>query len=188
MTTEMAVNLAGRLSQADFGELVGISQQAVGDLVKRGVLPEGGTAHEWLLAYTARLREQAAGRWAGNELDLARERAGLARAQKERVEMLNAQARREVLPVGLLETVLARLARQIAGILEALPVGLKRACPHLTVEDLELINRELVKARNLAAAVELKDIDDGSLGTGSSDPEGLVAAGGSDAADALPVG
>lgn len=187
MSTVTAIDLAEPMTQTKFGELVGISQQAVAELVKRGVLAEGAAAGEWLLAYTGRLREQAAGRWAGDELDLARERAGLARAQRERIEMLNAQAKRELLPVALLERVLARLARQIAGTLEALPVQLKRQSPNLSAEDLDLINREIARIRNAAAAVELED-GDGSLGAEASDPAGALAAAGGGTEDTFAVG
>lgn len=43
-------------TQQEFGELVGISQQAVSNLVSRGVLVPGQTAQHWLDRYLSHLR------------------------------------------------------------------------------------------------------------------------------------
>ncbi len=160
------IDLQARSTQAAFGSLVGISQPAVSDLVSRGILRDGESVGEWLKAYCGNLREQAAGRLASGDLDLATERAGLARAQREKVEMQNAVTRRELAPVALLEQVLSKVGRQIAGILEAVPVQLKRRS-QLSTEDLDFITRELVKARNQAAAITLADLDDDDEGEGA---------------------
>ncbi|WP_157598306.1 MULTISPECIES: hypothetical protein [unclassified Rhizobacter] len=76
------------MTQEQFGDLVGISQQAVSELLGRAILQAGQPAATWLRAYTKHLREQAAGRGADGEL--ARERARLAREQADRVAMDNA--------------------------------------------------------------------------------------------------
>ncbi len=154
------IDLNAKITQAQFGELVGISQPAVSDLQSRGVILAGQPAAEWLKSYCLHLREQAAGRAAAGELDLASERAHLARVQRERIEMQNAVTRRELAPVSLMEAVLANVGRQIAGILEAIPVQLKRRSS-LSMEDIAFVEGEIVKARNLAAAIELKEeLDD----------------------------
>lgn len=153
------MDLEAKTTQAAFGDLVGISQPAVSDLITRGILKPGEPVGVWLKSYCTNLREQAAGRFAAGELDLATERAALARAQREKVEMQNAVTKRELAPVALLEQVLSKVGRQIAGILESVPVALKRRS-QLSVEDLEFITRELVKARNIAAAIKLADLDD----------------------------
>lgn len=158
-------------TQAKFGELVGISQPAVSDLVRAGVLSPGQTAGQWLLAYCSRLREQAAGRLAEGGLDLATERARLAREQADRVAMVNAQTRRELAPVATLEQALADVCKQIADVLEAIPVNLKRR--GLADGDaLELIRREIASVRNLAAETKLTWDDDVQSGNTESDPEG----------------
>ncbi|SFG29907.1 Phage DNA packaging protein, Nu1 subunit of terminase [Duganella sp. CF458] len=151
------IDQQARMSQAAFGDLVGISQPAVSDLLTRGVLTAGEPASVWLKQYCRNLREQAAGRQAAGELDLATERAALARAQREKVELQNAVTRRELAPVAVLEQVLSKVGRQIAGILEAIPVQLKRRS-ELTSEDLDFITREVVKARNQAAGITLADL------------------------------
>lgn len=45
-------------TQAEFGEFVGISQQAVSQLVQRGVLHPKGTGLAWLRAYTSHLKDE----------------------------------------------------------------------------------------------------------------------------------
>ncbi|MCP1290922.1 DNA packaging Nu1 [Chromobacterium haemolyticum] len=169
----MVHGLARPGTQAEFGHLVGISQPAVSDLVARGVLPPGANLIDWLQAYCANLREQAAGRAAeGNGPSLVQERARLAKEQADLVAMKNARERRELAPVWMLEVVLAGVSRQIAGILEAIPINLKRNSGSITTKDLEYITREITTARNLAASVEF---DWSELDGQERDPEGHSA-------------
>ncbi|MCC7041100.1 MAG: terminase small subunit [Burkholderiales bacterium] len=170
----MAFDLYRPVTQEAFADLVGVSQQAISELVLRETLPRGGNLKQWLHAYCGNLREQAAGRAARGELELAGERARLAREQADRIAMQNAVSRRELAPVAVLEDVLARLAAQVVSILEAIPIHVKRRVPALTVEDLALITEECNKARNLAAtvAVEIPDLDEeddaGTVSPGSA--------------------
>jgi terminase small subunit / prophage DNA-packing protein len=161
------------MTQAEFGEIVGVSQPTVSELLSRGVIVAGQPAGEWLKAYCLHLREQAAGRAAENGLDLAGERAQLARAQRERIEMQNAVTRRQLAPVTLMEDVLAHVGRQIAGLLEAIPVQLKRRSS-LTPDDLAYISSEIIKARNLAASIDLDDLPDEDVESGDGTAEVTV--------------
>ena len=74
------------ISQAEFAALIGVSEARVSQLFTEGMLTRGGTAHEQLLAYCERLRDQAAGRMGSDAggLDLVQERAALARASARR--------------------------------------------------------------------------------------------------------
>lgn len=143
------------MTQADFGLLIGVTQQAVSDLHQRGILSRDGSGLDWLQNYCAHMREIAAGR----SLDLAQERARLAREQADKVAMQNAITRREHAPVEVLELVIGSVGRQVSERLEALIPMLKKRCPHLTVEDLEIIQGEIAKARNLAAGMQI-DLDE----------------------------
>jgi len=153
------VDLQTSMRQADFGQLVGISQQAVSDLVRREVLLPGASGATWLQQYCAHLREQAAGRAAAGDLDLATERAALAREQRIRLEMANAETRRESAPVMLLEIAVATMGRKVAAVLESIPVKIKRRSKNLTAEDIEIITAEITKARNIAASAQF-DLED----------------------------
>lgn len=91
---------------------------------------------------------------------MAAERAGLAKAQRERIEMQNAVTRRELAPVVLIEEVLAKAGSRVAGILDAIPGMIKRRVHSLTSGDIDLIAGEVARARNVAAAISLDDLLD----------------------------
>lgn len=149
--------------QSEFADLIGVSQQAVSAMISRGVLVQGATLRNWLISYCGNLREQAAGRASTGDLDLVQERARTAKEQADKLAMQNAVTRRELAPVFLLEQSLANICRQISGVLEAIPVNLKRRVRNISTEELEFITREINQARNLAASVELnlEEMDDG---------------------------
>ena len=136
--------------QADFGALVGVSQQAVSDLVSRGVLEDGAPAGQWLLAYCHRLREQAAGRL-GSEtggLDLAQERAALAREQRKGIEIKNAVLRGQYASIQLLAEVLATASQAVAQRFDHLPGLVRKSCPDLPAEAIDQVMVTIAKARN----------------------------------------
>jgi terminase small subunit / prophage DNA-packing protein len=123
------------------------------------------------IAYIRRLREQAAGRAATGDLDLATERAALARAQREKIEMANAVTRGELAPVILIEEVLTKAASKVAGILDAIPGMVRRRLPQLGAEDISMIGTEIAKARNAVAAMSLADLDDEAAETAAPDDD-----------------
>ncbi len=53
------------VTQEEFGQMVGISQQAVSSLCSRGVLLPGQSAREWILRYVLHLQHQIIARYAG---------------------------------------------------------------------------------------------------------------------------
>lgn len=138
--------------------MVGISQPAVSDLLSRGIIASGQPVSQWLRAYCSNLREVAAGRLAGEGYDLATERARLAREQADKIAMQNAQTRRELAPAYLIEEVLAKAGAKVAGILEAIPGQVKRRLPSLPASEIEVIELEIAKARNVAASISLDDL------------------------------
>jgi phage terminase Nu1 subunit (DNA packaging protein) len=74
------IDLAEKATQGRFGLLVGVSQQAISERVNAGVLAEGGTFRDWLLAYCDRLRLEAAGRSGDDNQSLTRARTREAEA------------------------------------------------------------------------------------------------------------
>jgi len=154
------------MTQAAFGSLVGISQQAVGNLVGRGILDTSAPAGQVLQAYCSHLREQAAGRATNGDLDLASERAGLAKAQRERIEMQNAVTRGELAPVALIEEVLAKAGARIAGILDGIPGAVRRRVPALSADEVKLIATEIARVRNIVASMSLSDLREASADDG----------------------
>jgi len=139
----MAVDLSEPVTQAEFGEMVGISQPAVSQLIAAGVLADGAPALMWLQAYVQRLREQAAGR----SQALATERAALARSQREGQEIKNAVARKEFAPITVLGDVLGMAAAGVSDRMDALRGDLRRRCPELSEAALSTIDAMLADAR-----------------------------------------
>jgi phage terminase Nu1 subunit (DNA packaging protein) len=153
--------LQSSVTQKVFGEIVGISQPAVSDLIKRDVLAEGDTLANWIIAYCSNLREQAAGRaGADGGLDLVSERARLAKEQADKVAYQNAITRNQLAPVDLLEEVLAKAAAKINGVFDAIPGMIKRRVPTLSSEEIDLIALEISRGRNIVASMSLHDIDE----------------------------
>lgn len=147
------------MTQSAFGELVGIGQPAVSDLMRRNVITAGDTASNWLLAYCEHMREVGAGRVAAGELDLGAERAALAREQRVRLEMQNALTRRELAPVAELELALAIIGRKVASALAPITANLNLLSKNFTVADIETITAEVAKAQQIALNAKLVDGD-----------------------------
>lgn len=143
-------------------------------MAELGIDWKAATLNEIRVAYIRRLREQAAGRATTGDLDLASERAALAKAQRERIEMQNAVTRGELAPVILIEEVLTKAASKTAGILDAIPGMVRRRVPQLTSEDIDLIAGEVAKARNTVAAMSLADLKDDASADVSTDPPPAV--------------
>jgi terminase small subunit / prophage DNA-packing protein len=90
-------------TQADVAAHLFMSRQNASELFGRGILPDRGRAgadlDECRRAYIEHIRAQAAGRVGSGdgELDLTEERARKAKEEADRLEMLNAQTRGELL-------------------------------------------------------------------------------------------
>lgn len=154
------IDLDKKLTQARFAQLVGVTQPAVSSLIARGVIAAGDTAGNWLLSYCGHLREEAAGRAASDGLDLASERARLAAAQADKLEMELAVTRAELAPVVVIEQVLVRAGVKVAAVLDAVPDTLKRQLPDLSDDQVDIIRREIARARNAVAVLSLEDIEE----------------------------
>lgn len=144
----VAEQLQRPILQAEFGELVGISQQAVSNLVTSGILVAGAPAHTWLLAYCERLRTEAAGRASPVSDELNRERTALARSQREAQDLKNAVARGEYAPIGLLEDVLATASAAIADRLDGVEGLLRKVAPDLAEPARDAVLQAIASARN----------------------------------------
>lgn len=155
----MSSDLGRPMSRAQFGDLVGVSRQAIDDLVRREVLVDGASAAVWLQAYCEHLREVAAGRGGENAFELAAERARLAKEQADKIAMQNAVTRGELAPAHLLEEVLARAGARAGRLLETIPGLLRRRVSSLTADDIAAVTQVVAKARNVAVTMRLSDLD-----------------------------
>jgi phage terminase Nu1 subunit (DNA packaging protein) len=87
------------------------------------------------------------------------EKLRLTKAQAEGQELKNAQLRKELAPVDVIEWVLGKAAGQISAVLESIPSLLKKRNAKLTASNIELIRREIVKAQNAASQMTV-DLDE----------------------------
>ena len=164
-----SLNLAKRTTQHRFGLAVGITQSTVSQLIAEGRLDPDGTAGEWLTAYCAHLREQAAGRAVDGTTSLVRERAALAREQAEAAARANALARGELAPIGLLADVLGTASAAVRDRFDQLDGALRKACPDLPEQARATVQATIASARNewvraTASLVEAKLLgDDGPV-------------------------
>lgn len=141
--------LEQQITQADFAQLVGVSEARVSQLVADGVLARGDTVQQWLVSYCERLRDQAAGRMGEyGGLDLVQERAALAREQREGQAIKNAVARKEFAPVGLLADVLGHAASAVVDQFDQLEGMLRKAVPDLPDEAKTAVMQVIANARN----------------------------------------
>lgn len=147
------------LTQKEIADHLDMEQQAVSKMcAELDIDWKAMSLDEIRVIYIRRLRAVAA-RWASNgNLDLAAERARLAREQADRVAMQNAVSRNELAPTHLVEEVLAKAGARAARILDALPGVIKRREPHLSAETIEAIKRDIAKVRNVAAQVSLAQL------------------------------
>ncbi len=137
------------ISQAEFAQIVGVSEARVSQLVGDGVLTRGETAAQWLLAYCERLRDQAAGRLGDSAgLDLVQERAALARSQRTGQDIKNAIALKQYSPIRLLSQTLATASQAVVEQFEMVPSMLKKMCPELPDSAREVVMQALARARN----------------------------------------
>lgn len=166
-----------RPTQDEIAEHLDLSTRRIRELASEwGIDSKSISLADWRIRYLRKLREEAAGRATAGDLDLATERARLAAAQADKVEMQNAQSREELAPVVYLTEVLAKAGARAAAILEAIPGQVRRRLPSLPATEIQAIQQEIAKARNLCAAVSLADLDAGDESSiPASEPESETA-------------
>lgn len=135
-------------TQREFAALIGVSEAAVSGMVSRGVISSGQTLGEWLMRYCAHIREQAAGRATNGELDLATERAALAREQRIRINLQNAVTLRNLAPIAVMEADLADLLARVGKQLDTIPAKLRVKSDKLSADDLDTVSSVLAAVRN----------------------------------------
>lgn len=150
------------ISQAEFAQIVGVSEARISQLVSEGVIVRGDTGHSWLLGYCERLRDQAAGRASSETggLDLVQERAALAREQRLAQALKNAVARGEYAPIGALADVLGMASSAVVDRMDQFEGLLRKACPDLPEEARTIALVVMADARNEWIRSTAKLVDD----------------------------
>jgi phage terminase Nu1 subunit (DNA packaging protein) len=150
----MLIDLDATATQAEFARITGIDQAAVSRMVGT-VLTEGDSLQTWIQALLKHRGELAAGRSGG----LASERERVARAQAERIERENALKAAQLIPADQFTAALADVAAQMVPILEGLPGRIRKRAPAATVAMIKVVEDEVIRARNLLAALEPRPAD-----------------------------
>lgn len=154
------LDLNSVITQKQFADLIGVSEPAVSGMVRAGIIAPGETAGRWLHSYCGHIREQAAGRATLGDLDLATERARLAKEQADRVAMLNAERRGELAPVADMEMVLATTGAKVGKILDAICGLIRRRVPGIGSDVVEAVAADIAKCRNMAASMTLASLSE----------------------------
>jgi phage terminase Nu1 subunit (DNA packaging protein) len=136
----------GALTQSAFAEHVGISRQRVSRFVREGAIPtnaDGKIPHPaGLHAFIEHLTETAAGRGGGGaQAELAKERAALARVQREALELKTRAHRDDYVLLADVEKKWNQSCTYVRNRLLAIPSHLPTDLPHLTRHELSVIDR-----------------------------------------------
>lgn len=169
-------------TQQELADLVGVTQSAISRHITAGHIPRAGTALEQLRAYLAHLTAEAARQTGDGLLSLPAERAALARAQREAVEMKNEAMRGEYAPAVLLREVLTMVSAPMAAHIDQLAGQLEQAAPDLPESARAVVLAVIASARAewIRATSELvdrslsehqDDQDDGLLDGGNQEDE-----------------
>jgi len=146
-------------TQKELADHIDLSPQQVHNLTKRGILPpskgRGGNDLDLCrIAYIRYLRGVKKGQIeqsTSQDINIDRERALNLRADTRLKELKEAQIRKELAPIQLLELVLGKTCAQISATLEAIPLKVKRRVPKLSNAEVEIIRREIIKCQNVAS-------------------------------------
>ena len=149
------------ISAQALAELTGLSTRRLRELAEKGVLPrtpKGLYPHPAAIrAYCAGLREAAAGRGSDEKggQELVRERALLAREQREAQALKNAIVRGEMIDASEAEKRWADEMVRLRSRLLAVPTDIAQAMPHMTKHDVAIVDRNLRDAMDEASRVDL---------------------------------
>lgn len=111
-------------TQKQIAEHLDLSTRSIADLQALGVVPKGGDLDAARVAYIRHLREKAAGRGAGpmaGGLDLAQERAALARSQRTKIDLEIEVLQKTLIPAEQIEREWADIVASARAKLLAIP-------------------------------------------------------------------
>lgn len=141
------------ISEADLADLLGLTSNRVRVLTRDGLLkrvaPATYNQRDAVRAYCDNLRTLAAraGRQATPEGEaLKAEKLRLAKHQADKIELQNAQLRRELLPAAEVERTWSEMLRDVRAALLAVGTRCGAVLPHLSAHDVQTIDREIKTA------------------------------------------
>lgn len=159
-------------TQTKIAEFFGISKNTVKEHQEKLGLPTRDCdLQKFAIAYTAHLREIAAGRGSENgEYDLTGERARLAHHQANKTELEELQLRGELIPADVVEKTWSGIVSSFRAKMLSIPS--KLAGPILGITDITEMEDELKEAVH-EALQELSDYDPKQYGVRASEANSL---------------
>ena len=141
---------------AEFSNLIGVAIRNVRDLAAKGVMVPGKKRGEFLtgpslLAYVEDMRNKAAGRATANGVNLADERALLAREQRIEQERKNKVAAGEMISVDEAKEGWSRIGAAFRSAVLGLPSRIRAVVPSLTPHDGQAIAEQCREVLGLVA-------------------------------------
>lgn len=138
------LNVDEPISYEAFGELIGVTKQAVSAMVNDGRLERGGSCRSWLLSYVGGLRDVASGRQSPEAVALTVANTQLAHEKILTQQLKNAEKAKLIAPVAILAEVLADASSAVGSALDGL-------VPTLVREGYELPNDVQMRLKTLVA-------------------------------------
>lgn len=166
-----------------FGDLVGVTQQAISQRVKDGLLVPGQPLREWIRGYCTKLREEAAGRSGDDQQSLTRARTREAEASAELKQIQIAEKAGTLVPLAAVEPGLIAMITAARQELLALPDRLAtelRALYGVEIDPSLITERIHESLQHLASGLSadsVSDVDQGAVGVGTTadnDNHGVV--------------
>lgn len=144
-------------TQKEIADATDLSVRQVQRLIADGLFDQHLTVAENVIRYIRQLRKSSSVSSPDEpetELipgTLDYEKLRLTKAQADNMEIKNQISRGEVAPIELIEKVITSSSAEASGILDSLPLMVKRKHPELSSQIIESIKRQVVKAQNAIA-------------------------------------
>jgi phage terminase Nu1 subunit (DNA packaging protein) len=129
-------------------EFLGVSDRTIRGYADDGIIQRGGNGvyplRDSVRAVANYLRDIATRRaGTGTASTLTAQRERIAREQADKLEMQNAASRREMLPAKAVADEWASILRMVRSRIMASPARIQQKLGHLSVHDLDVIDREI---------------------------------------------
>ncbi|MEJ1409383.1 MAG: hypothetical protein RPU60_04080 [Candidatus Sedimenticola sp. (ex Thyasira tokunagai)] len=158
-------------TQAKFGRLVGITQQAVAQHQAKGSIPKSGTYLDLLFAYSEHLRKEASGRGGEDQGALARAKTRQAEIDADNKELQFHREVKNLVPVQEIEPILSGWAvtarSEFMHALERIVAGIESQ--HGITVDQKIVDEHTSAAFDTVAAYPKFSSDVDGEGRGEAD-------------------
>lgn len=145
-----------QVNGSELAGILGVSVQTLATWRKDGMpVEKEGSGRAGNVYDTAKVIEwmvnRRTGRAAGGSGDADDHEVRLAKERADNLALKNAILRREYAPISVITMTVGAVAAQIGATLDSLPLNVRRKVPSLTITDVEVIKREVVKCQNIAS-------------------------------------